>query len=97
MHQLADDDFEDLFETTQEEEELLKTRQKASIKVAGENLIDEESKTPNPQLKYFDDTPKFESATEKYLYYAGKYKIELLLIILVVIFIFNLFIGKKVN
>ena len=97
MHQLAEDEFDDLFETTQEEEQLLKTLQKPSIKVTGEELIDPEFKPKNPEVKYFDDTPKFESASEKYIYYIGKYKIELILLIVVFIFLFNLFIGKKIN
>jgi hypothetical protein len=35
-HRLAEDEFDDLFDATPEEEELLKTRQKATIKIAGQ-------------------------------------------------------------
>jgi len=39
----------------------------------------------------------FAFASEKYLYYGLKYKVEILLLAVVVLFIFNLFIGKNRN
>ena len=65
--------------------------------MAGEELEGTEPKTKAPEVKYFDDTPKFESSTEKYIYYFLKYKLELILVSCALLFIFNLFIGKKIN
>lgn len=92
-HKMADDDLDSLFEISPEEEKIIKER---AINVVRDDEIVVD-KPSEPQIRYFDDTPEFKSASEKYIYYVMKYKIEFLLFIVLVIFIFNFFLGKKIN
>lgn len=92
-HKVADDEFEDLFEISAEEEQLIKQKNKQVPK--GETELEEQLQ--KPEIKYFDDTPEFKSSMEKYIYYGLKYKVEIMLIVFTITFVFNLILGKKVN
>lgn len=91
-----DEDIDELFQTLPEEEELLKARRMHNVKVAGEDAPEEIIK-PKTEIKYFDDTPRFDNAVEKYMYYLNKYKVEIMLLFSALIFLFNLFLGKSKN
>ena len=63
---------------------------------------DESPETPTPeevmqQVIPEEPIPEFKSDTEKYLYYANKYKIEIALAILAIVYMLNFFTGKNVN
>lgn len=64
-----------------------------------QNLDSEGEQVLKPKVakEYYDPVPVFNSIMEKYLYYSLKYKIEVVLGILFVLFVFNFFLGKRVN
>ena len=88
-HKIADDDIESLFEMTPEEEKVIKER--VIIPATEEDIVVDKPKEPT--YKYYDDTPHFKSASEKYIYYGLKYKIEIMLLSVVIMFVFNFFLG----
>jgi len=54
---------------------------------------------PQPQYEPPEPVPVFETETEKYIYYARKYliEIEICLSSIFIVYILNIFVGKKVN
>ncbi len=58
-----------------------------------EEIID----IPMPQYEPPEPVPEFESATEKYIYYARKYMVELCLGSIFIVYILNIWVGSKVN
>ncbi len=91
-HKVEDDEIEGLFDTSSDEEQQVKRRAKVAFKDETEIVEPEKG-----EYKYFDETPEFKSASEKYIYYGLKYKLEFLLVAITLMFVFNFFLGKKVN
>lgn len=62
------------------------------------NIINEEIiDIPKPQYVPEEPLPEFESKSEMYIYYARKYLAEICLSSILLVYILNIFVGKKVN
>lgn len=88
------DDLDSFFDGIEETEEVADTPnyEQEVIKEAEEPV--EQPKLYYPPPEPF---PEFKSDTEKYIYYARKYMTEICLGLLVIVYLANFFVGKKVN
>jgi len=101
--QAEDEDFEDLFEEAPEDApEIFDETPDEEPQIEFEQPIiitdNEVEEMPAPEIIVeTDPVPDFETATEKYIYYARKYMVELCLGSLFFVYILNIYVGQKVN
>lgn len=88
------DDLDSFFEGMQDDEEIISSPEYDASEQKSEEIIQEEPKVYYPPP---EPVPEFDSETEKYIYYARKYLTEVCLASILVVYMLNFFVGKKVN
>lgn len=96
VNNLGADDLDSFFEGIEDAEELIphQATEQHEERSREPEVVQEQQELYYPPP---EPIPEFESDTEKYIYYARKYLVEICLALLVVVFILNFFVGKKVN
>ena len=87
-----DTSFDDLFQVSEEEQEEIK-REREELKVKEEQV----ESWPKRPVPVEEPAPKFHTATEKYFFYANKYKLEMLFGLVFVLYFINFNLGKRTN
>lgn len=102
LAQMDEEDFDDLFEDTPDiEPEVFDQIEIEDIDVPitepDVEVTEEKIDIPVPQYIPEEPVPEFDSAYDKYMYYARKYLVELCISSILIIYVLNIFVGKKVN
>jgi len=94
---LFDEDLEDLFEVSPEEQAVIKEAIKQN-ELSDEEIKQREAEERRRKIEAMQEPiPQFDSHFDRYLWYANKYKIEAVLFGFALTFMFNFFLGKRVN